>query len=75
MGAGAIGGFLAAALAMARIPVAIVARGEHAAAIRRDGLTVESDLGTFSVPVTVSDEDGKEVARAVVSFAVAARND
>lgn len=54
MGAGAIGGFLAAALARAGNPVAIVARGEHAAAIRRDGLSVESDLGAFSVPVTVS---------------------
>jgi acyl-coenzyme A thioesterase PaaI-like protein len=31
--------------------------------------------GLVGVPVTVSDEDGKEVARAVVSFAVAARND
>jgi 2-dehydropantoate 2-reductase len=56
VGAGAIGGFLAAALARAGIPVAIVARGEHAAAIRSDGLSVESDLGAFSVPVTVSDD-------------------
>jgi 2-dehydropantoate 2-reductase len=56
VGAGAIGGFLAAALARAGNPVAIVARGEHAAAIRRDGLSVESDLGAFSVPVTVSDD-------------------
>ncbi|MGC2650965.1 MAG: 2-dehydropantoate 2-reductase [Candidatus Cybelea sp.] len=56
VGAGAIGGFIAAALARAGNPVAIVARGEHAAAIRRDGLSVESDLGTFSVPVTVSDD-------------------
>lgn len=31
--------------------------------------------GLVGVPVTVSDEDGREVARAVVSFAVAARND
>jgi 2-dehydropantoate 2-reductase len=56
VGAGAIGGFLAAALARAGNRVAIVARGEHAAAIRRDGLSVESDLGAFSVPVTVSDD-------------------
>ncbi len=56
VGAGAIGGFLAAALARAGNPVAIVARGEHAAAIRRDGLSVESDLGAFSAPVTVSDD-------------------
>jgi 2-dehydropantoate 2-reductase len=56
VGAGAIGGFLAAALARAGNPVAIVARGEHAAAIRRDGLSVESDLGAFSVPVSVGDD-------------------
>jgi 2-dehydropantoate 2-reductase len=56
VGAGAIGGFLAAALARAGIPVAVVARGEHAAAIRRNGLSVESDLGAFSVPVAVSDD-------------------
>ena len=56
VGAGSIGGFLAAALARAGIPVAIVARGEHAAAIRRDGLTVESDLGAFSVEIPVSDD-------------------
>jgi acyl-coenzyme A thioesterase PaaI-like protein len=34
-----------------------------------------AEQGLVGVPVTVSDEDGKEVARAVVSFAVAARND
>jgi 2-dehydropantoate 2-reductase len=56
VGAGAIGGFLAAALARAGIPVAVVARGEHAAAIRCHGLSVESDLGAFSVPVAVSDD-------------------
>jgi 2-dehydropantoate 2-reductase len=56
VGAGAIGGFLAAALARAGNAVAVVARGEHAAAIRCDGLNVESDLGAFSVPVTVSDD-------------------
>ncbi len=56
VGAGAIGGFIAAALARAGIPTAVVARGEHAAAIRRGGLSVESDLGTFSVPVTVGED-------------------
>jgi 2-dehydropantoate 2-reductase len=56
VGAGAIGGFLAAALARAGNTVAVVARGEHAEAIRRNGLSVESDLGAFSVPVTVSDD-------------------
>lgn len=49
IGAGAIGGFLAAALARAGIPVAVVARGEHLRAMRRDGLEVRGDLGDFRV--------------------------
>lgn len=49
VGAGAVGGFLAAALARSGLPVAVVARGEHLAAITRNGLCVESDLGSFCV--------------------------
>ncbi len=56
VGAGAIGGFLAAALARAGNPVTVVARGEHAAVIRRDGLSVESDLGSFSVRIAAGDD-------------------
>ena len=56
VGAGAIGGFLAAALAKSGVRVAIVARGAHLAAIRRDGLRVESELGSFAVRVDASDD-------------------
>ena len=56
VGAGAVGGFIAAALAKAGVSVAVVARGEHLAAIRRDGLRVESDLGAFAVQVDASDD-------------------
>jgi 2-dehydropantoate 2-reductase len=56
VGAGAIGGFLAAALARAGIDVAVVARGKHLAAIQSNGLTVESDLGNFTVAVTASSD-------------------
>ncbi len=56
VGAGAIGGFVAAALARAGAPVAIVARGAHLAAIRRGGLRVESDLGAFTVTVQAGDD-------------------
>jgi 2-dehydropantoate 2-reductase len=56
VGAGAIGGFLAGALARSGTPVAVVARGEHLAAIRRDGIAIESDLGTFSARVDASDD-------------------
>ncbi len=56
VGAGAIGGFLAAALAKSGVSVAIVARGAHLAAIRRNGLRVESELGNFAVRVDASDD-------------------
>jgi 2-dehydropantoate 2-reductase len=54
VGAGAIGGFLAGALARAGVPVVVVARGEHAAAIERRGLRVESDLGDFTLRLDVT---------------------
>ena len=56
VGAGAIGGFIAAALAQAGVQVSIVARGAHLAAIQHDGLRVESDLGTLQVRVDASDD-------------------
>ena len=56
VGGGAIGGFLAGALARSGVPVSVVARGEHLAAIRRDGLRIESDLGTFTAPVDAGDD-------------------
>ncbi|HEY1868429.1 MAG TPA: 2-dehydropantoate 2-reductase N-terminal domain-containing protein, partial [Candidatus Cybelea sp.] len=56
VGAGAIGGFLAAALAKSGLPVAVVARGAHLDAIRRHGLQVRSDLGDFSVQVEATDD-------------------
>ena len=57
VGAGAIGGFIAAALARAGTDVGVVARGEHLHAIRRNGLTLaRSDLGEFSARVDASDD-------------------
>lgn len=55
-GAGAIGGFIAAALARSGVDVSVVARGAHLAAIRRDGLRITSELGEFSVRVPASDD-------------------
>jgi 2-dehydropantoate 2-reductase len=51
IGAGAIGGFIAAALERSGTGVAVVARGAHLAAIRREGLIVESDFGTLHARV------------------------
>jgi 2-dehydropantoate 2-reductase len=63
IGAGAIGGFVAAALARAGVAVGVVARGAHLEAIRRDGLHVRSDLGSFDVRVEAAED-----VRALGSF-------
>ena len=55
-GAGAIGGFLAARLAMAGNPVSIVARGPHLAAIKANGLILETAGNrTVTHPTVASD--------------------
>ena len=57
VGAGAIGGFIAAALARAGADVAVVARGAHLDVIRRKGITlVQSDLGPFTARVEAGDD-------------------
>ena len=54
-GAGAIGGYMGAKLAKAGADVSLVARGPHLAAMRNKGLTLIEEEGTFTVPVTASD--------------------
>jgi 2-dehydropantoate 2-reductase len=55
-GAGGVGGYFGGRLAAAGHDVAFIARGAHLAALRRDGLRVESPLGDFSVfPVEATD--------------------
>jgi 2-dehydropantoate 2-reductase len=57
VGAGAIGAYIAAALARAGMQVAVIARGAHLEAMRRDGIAVlSSDLGAFSAAVEASDD-------------------
>lgn len=54
-GAGAIGGNLAARLAEAKgAQVSVVARGDHLAAIRTNGITVETAQRSFTARVTAS---------------------
>ena len=55
-GAGAIGGWLAGNMARGGADVSVVARGAHLAAIRRDGLTVETPESSFTVQVKASDD-------------------
>lgn len=57
MGTGGVGGFFGAKLARAGEKVTLVARGEHLAAIRRDGLTVRSTVEGDSVVRAPAVED------------------
>lgn len=57
MGAGGVGGYFGAKLAKSGCEVNFVARGAHLAAIRQNGLRVESQLGDIYLPeVRVSDD-------------------
>lgn len=56
VGAGAIGGVLAANLARAGSNVSVIARGAHLEAIRTQGLRLTSDTDDFTVTVAASDE-------------------
>jgi len=59
-GGGAIGGYIAGA--MARLPdveVSVVARGEQLAAIQKNGLRLITPAGDWTVPVTASDDPAK----------------
>lgn len=55
-GAGAIGGYLGAKLAMAGANVSLVARGPHLAAIRQNGLRLIEDDTSTTVEVTASED-------------------
>ena len=57
VGAGSIGGLLAARLARAGEEVTVIARGAHLAAIRSDGLTLlEEDGRALNAPVAATDD-------------------
>jgi 2-dehydropantoate 2-reductase len=54
-GAGSVGGYLAAYLARGGAEVSAVARGAHLAAIRANGLTVETPAESLNVRIAASD--------------------
>ena len=67
LGAGGVGGYFGALLARSGHDVVLLARGEHLAAIRENGITVRDDNGTFSVEVGVTDSvDGLAGAEFVI---------
>ena len=49
MGTGAVGGYFGARLAAASNDVAFIARGPHLAAMRQQGLTLESPQGNLHI--------------------------
>ena len=55
-GAGSVGGYLAGFLAKGGADVSVLARGAHLAAIRINGLTVETPDGSINVKLPASDE-------------------
>ena len=56
LGAGAVGGWLAAGLARAGVPVAVLARGASLAALRANGLTLLQGDSREAFPVAASDD-------------------
>lgn len=57
MGSGGVGGYFGARLAQAGCDVAFIARGAHLAAMRENGLKIESQLGDVHLPkVRVTDD-------------------
>jgi 2-dehydropantoate 2-reductase len=56
VGAGSVGGYLAGFLAKGGADVSVLARGAHLAAIRSNGLTVETPDGAINVKLPASDD-------------------
>ena len=59
LGAGAIGGFVGGLLARSGTDTTLIARGEHLAAIRRDGLRILGDGLDIVVDVPATDDPGE----------------
>jgi 2-dehydropantoate 2-reductase len=71
MAAGAVGGYFGGRLAAAGHEVVFFARGSNLAALRRNGLTIESVQGDLHLPKVDATDDPKTVAPVdIVLFAV-----
>lgn len=69
MGAGGVGGYFGAQLAKAGHDVAFIARGRHLAALRAQGLVIESAVGAALLqPVVATDDPGTLAPVDVVMF-------
>src|SRR5215469_8477407 len=74
VGAGAIGGFIAAGLATAGTDTSVLARGATLAAIRAKGLRVESADGVITAALTASDDAAELGPHDAVIVAVKAQS-
>ncbi len=77
LGAGGVGGYYGALLARAGNEVAVLARGDHLAAIRADGLRIREPEGEFTVRPAASEDvnefgDADLAVVAVKSYSLAA---
>src|SRR5262245_34146360 len=70
VGSGAVGGYYGAKLARTGHDVTFIARGAHLDAIRRDGLSVNSSLGDFTVRARAESDPADAPAADVVILAV-----
>ena len=71
MGAGGVGGYFGGLLARAEHEVTFIARGDHLAAIKKNGLRVESHLdGNFTVPGTATSDTAEAGVQELVLFTV-----
>ena len=61
MGAGAVGGYFGARLAAASNDVVFIARGRHLAAIRQEGLNLESPQGNLQIRDALFTDDPTQV--------------
>jgi 2-dehydropantoate 2-reductase len=64
MGAGGIGGYFGAGLALGGEDVAFVARGAHLAALKKNGLRVSGKLGDIHLDKVVATDDPATLGRA-----------
>jgi len=71
MGSGGVGGFFGGRLAHAGFDVTFIARGAHLAALRKDGLRIESVHGDLHLPKVNATDNPAEVGPVdIVLFAV-----
>jgi len=71
MGAGGVGGYVGARLQAAGEDVAYIARGAHLAALRKNGLQLESAEGSVHLPQVIASDDPHDIGVVdIVLFAV-----